>query len=206
MASRDKGIILKSDANTGLYVWVYANYCGSWDREYAIEDPTTARSRSGGYVIWCYGCPVTWRFKLQMEVALSTTEAEYGTLLWDYVIWMYVCTFLYEYIPASYNSFNHWTSSVKIFSFMRTLNITGTCSTRAFWYVILMRSSYVSIRINIARMTIIRTSRMYKMSRSINRFINQANLTSSAHRSIPSSQFGFERLHSNKAASIATRA
>jgi hypothetical protein len=79
MANRDKGIILQPNANMGLEDWVDADFCGSWDREYAIEDPTTARSRSG-YVIRYCGCPITWRSKLQTEVALSTTEAEYVAL------------------------------------------------------------------------------------------------------------------------------
>ena len=79
MANRDKGLILKPDANMGLEDWVDADFCGNWDRNYAIEDPTTARSRSG-YVIRYCGCPVTWRSKLQTEVALSTTEAEYVAL------------------------------------------------------------------------------------------------------------------------------
>eukprot|EP00978_Attheya_sp_CCMP212_P035308 scaffold152839_cov109-Attheya_sp.AAC.1 len=79
MANRDKGIILQPDANMGLEDWVDADFCGNWDRAYAVEDPTTARSRSG-YVIRFCGCPVTWRSKLQTEVALSTTEAEYVAL------------------------------------------------------------------------------------------------------------------------------
>eukprot|EP00978_Attheya_sp_CCMP212_P007482 scaffold17327_cov67-Attheya_sp.AAC.6 len=73
------GIILQPDANIGLEDWFDADFCGNWDRDYAIEDPTTARSRSG-YVIRYCGCPVTWRSKLQTEVALSTTEAEYVAL------------------------------------------------------------------------------------------------------------------------------
>jgi hypothetical protein len=79
MANRDKGIILRPDATMGLEDWVDADFCGNWDREYAIEDPTTARSRSGYIIRYC-GCPITWRSKLQTEVALSTTEAEYVAL------------------------------------------------------------------------------------------------------------------------------
>ena len=79
LANRDKGIILKPDASMALEDWVDADFCGNWNREYAMEDPTSARSRSG-YVIRYCGCPITWRSKLQTEVALSTTEAEYVAL------------------------------------------------------------------------------------------------------------------------------
>eukprot|EP00978_Attheya_sp_CCMP212_P011298 scaffold27851_cov51-Attheya_sp.AAC.1 len=47
LANRDKGIILQPDANIGLEDWVDADFCGNWDQDYTIEDPTTARSRSG---------------------------------------------------------------------------------------------------------------------------------------------------------------
>eukprot|EP00978_Attheya_sp_CCMP212_P017515 scaffold46797_cov52-Attheya_sp.AAC.1 len=79
MANRDKGIILKPNPEMGLEDWVNADFCGAWDRQYAMEDPTTARSRSGYAIRYC-GCPITWRSKLQTEVALSTTEAEYVAL------------------------------------------------------------------------------------------------------------------------------
>jgi hypothetical protein len=39
-------------------------------------DPSTAKSRSG-WIIFYAGCPVSWASKLQSQVALSTTEAEY---------------------------------------------------------------------------------------------------------------------------------
>ncbi len=38
--------------------------------------PSTARSRSG-WIIFYAGCPVSWDSKLQSQVALLTTEAEY---------------------------------------------------------------------------------------------------------------------------------
>jgi hypothetical protein len=79
MANRDKGIILTPNPSMGLEDWVDADFCGNWDRKYAMEDPTTARSRSGYAIRYC-GCPILWRSKLQTEVALSTTEAEYVAL------------------------------------------------------------------------------------------------------------------------------
>jgi hypothetical protein len=53
MANRDKGIILKPDPSMGLEDWVDADFCGNWDRKYAMEDPTTARSRSGYAIRYC---------------------------------------------------------------------------------------------------------------------------------------------------------
>jgi hypothetical protein len=42
-------------------------------------DPSTAKSQSG-WIIFYAGCPVSWASKLQSQVALSTTEAEYITM------------------------------------------------------------------------------------------------------------------------------
>jgi hypothetical protein len=39
-------------------------------------DPSTAKSRSG-WIVFYAACPVCWASKLQSQVALSTTEAEY---------------------------------------------------------------------------------------------------------------------------------
>ncbi len=44
--------------------------------EFAPLDPSTAKSRSG-WVIFYAGCPVSWASKLQSQIALSTTKAEY---------------------------------------------------------------------------------------------------------------------------------
>jgi len=33
-----------------------------------------------GYVLVYHGCPISWTSKLQMEIALSTTEAKYQAL------------------------------------------------------------------------------------------------------------------------------
>jgi hypothetical protein len=47
--------------------------------EGAIDDPNTARSRMG-YIITHAGCPIHWASKMQTEIALSSTEAEYIAL------------------------------------------------------------------------------------------------------------------------------
>lgn len=55
-----------------------ASHAGEWRKhgDEAINDPTTAKSRSG-YVLLYAGCPIVWASKLQTEIALSSTEAEY---------------------------------------------------------------------------------------------------------------------------------
>jgi hypothetical protein len=44
-----------------------------------MNDVNMAKSRTG-YIISFSGCPITWASKLQTQIALSTTEAEYIVL------------------------------------------------------------------------------------------------------------------------------
>lgn len=74
----DKGIIYKPTKHS-FEVWVDADFCGLWDRETAIEDPSTSKSRTG-YVVMYAGCPIIWASQLQTEIAQSTTESEYVAL------------------------------------------------------------------------------------------------------------------------------
>ena len=60
-------------------VFVDADFCGLWDKDTAIHDPSTAKSRTG-FIIKYAGCPIIWASRLQTETALSTTEAEYIAL------------------------------------------------------------------------------------------------------------------------------
>ena len=63
---------------TELKCYVDADFAGTWSKEYA-DDATTALSRTG-FVINFAGCPIVWASKMQTEIALSTTEAEYIAL------------------------------------------------------------------------------------------------------------------------------
>lgn len=78
MTTKDQGIYLRPDKQA-FDCWVDADFVGNWNRVNADVDPSTAKSRTG-YIINYAGCPVTWASKLQTEVALSTTEAEYNAL------------------------------------------------------------------------------------------------------------------------------
>lgn len=78
VATRDKGIIFNPQDHS-FDVFVDADFVGNWNRVNADTDPGTAKSRTG-YIVLYGGCPMTWASKLQREVALSTTEAEYNAL------------------------------------------------------------------------------------------------------------------------------
>jgi hypothetical protein len=56
--------------------WVDASFSGEWHKPTAGDSVVTAKSRTG-YVLMYAGCPLTWSSKLQTEIALSSTEAEY---------------------------------------------------------------------------------------------------------------------------------
>ena len=77
--TRDRGIILNPKLDKSFEVYVDASFSGEWNKDSAENDASTAKSRSG-YVISLHGCPIIWHSKLQTQVALSTTEAEYIAL------------------------------------------------------------------------------------------------------------------------------
>jgi hypothetical protein len=78
IGTRDKGLIL-SPTKHEFVVWCDADFAGNWNKDTSAVDIMTAKSRSG-YVITYASCPVLWTSKMQTEVALSTTEAEYISL------------------------------------------------------------------------------------------------------------------------------
>jgi hypothetical protein len=78
LSTKDKGIIINPKQHS-FDCWVDADFVGNWNRVTADVDPSTAKSRTA-YIISYAGCPITWASKLQTEVALSSTEAEYNAL------------------------------------------------------------------------------------------------------------------------------
>jgi hypothetical protein len=78
LGTKDKGIIL-DPKDQEFIVWCDADFCGNWNPDTAITDAVTAKSRSG-YAITYASCPIFWASKMQTEVTLSTTEAEYVSL------------------------------------------------------------------------------------------------------------------------------
>ena len=74
--TREIGIRFSPLPDRGFDCYCDADFAGNWNRSFAQHDPSTAKSRSG-WIVFYAGCPVIWASKLQSQVALSTTEAEY---------------------------------------------------------------------------------------------------------------------------------
>ena len=97
MGTADKGIIMSPQQHS-FKCWADADYAGNWNRNFAMEDIATARSRSG-YMITYAACLLIWASKLQTEIALSTTEAEYislSTALREVISLMELCKELHN--------------------------------------------------------------------------------------------------------------
>eukprot|EP00957_Ditylum_brightwellii_P174217 13263712-Ditylum_brightwellii.AAC.1 len=69
---------MRPDMNIGLEVYVDAPFAREWNGKNS-EEPTSVLSRTG-YMIKYASCPIVWASKLQTEITLSTTEAEYVAL------------------------------------------------------------------------------------------------------------------------------
>ncbi len=79
LRTKTKGIILKPDkTKTTLDCYVDADFAGNWNTEDGTN-PASVTSRTC-FVLIYFSCPVLWSSKLQSEIALSTTEAEYIAL------------------------------------------------------------------------------------------------------------------------------
>jgi hypothetical protein len=78
LGTKEKGLIMKPNQE-GMECWVDAAHASEWNNKTASNDPNTARSRMG-YIITYAGCPMHWSSKMQTEIALSSTEAEYIAL------------------------------------------------------------------------------------------------------------------------------
>ena len=70
---------MSPDLSKSLEVYADADFSGNWHKESAQFDAATAKSRSG-FVVTLHGCPLVWHSKIQTQIALSTTEAEYISL------------------------------------------------------------------------------------------------------------------------------
>ena len=73
------GIVYNTDIEKGFDCYVYYNFDGGWAQ--ADSDNAENVMSHTIYVITYAICPVLWCSKLQTETALSTTEAEYISLI-----------------------------------------------------------------------------------------------------------------------------
>ena len=82
LGTKDKGMIIKPNLDDPSFkIYVDASFAGDFcrDNPEVETNPETVRSRSGH--VLCYAdVPLLWISKLQSEVALSTTEAEFIAL------------------------------------------------------------------------------------------------------------------------------
>ena len=76
--TRTKGLKFIVQPSKGIECYVDADFAGGWNST-EPHNPDNVMSRTG-FVIKYAGCPVYWLSKLQTEIALSTTEAEYIAL------------------------------------------------------------------------------------------------------------------------------
>ena len=76
--TRKRGLVFKPDRNFGIEVFVDADFAGNWN---SVEwtDPVSVLSCSG-FMVRYANCPLYWSSKLQTEISLSTTEAQYIVL------------------------------------------------------------------------------------------------------------------------------
>ncbi|KAL7465176.1 hypothetical protein ACHAXS_005512 [Conticribra weissflogii] len=90
--THELGLKFKPNPKRGFDCFCDADFSGNWNKLLAPTDPSTAKSRSG-WIIFYAACPIIWASKLQSQVALSTTEAEYialSTSLRDAIPIMYL--------------------------------------------------------------------------------------------------------------------
>jgi hypothetical protein len=74
--TRDIGLKFTPDPTKGFECYCDSDFSGLWNKEFVPVDPSTAKSQSG-WIIFYAGCPISWASKIQSQVALSTTKAEY---------------------------------------------------------------------------------------------------------------------------------
>ena len=79
LGTKDKGISFKPTTDLSQFeCYVDADFAGNYTSE-TCEDPNSVKSRTG-CVIKYAGYPIIWFSRLQTEISLSNTEAEYVAL------------------------------------------------------------------------------------------------------------------------------
>ena len=76
--TKENGLIMYLKTDKGLECFVDADFAGGWSTNKS-DDPASLYSRSG-YIIKYRNFPIIWASKLQSEIYLSRTEADYIAL------------------------------------------------------------------------------------------------------------------------------
>ena len=74
-----KGITLDPEGSKIFKMYADTVFCGNWNFPITWDNPSTAKSRTS-YAILYSVCLIMWRIKIQTQIALYTTEAEYIAL------------------------------------------------------------------------------------------------------------------------------
>jgi Reverse transcriptase (RNA-dependent DNA polymerase) len=75
LKTRTKGIEFVPNMEEGLNCYVDADFAGLHGYE-DDQDPVSVKSRTG-YTLTLFGCPIIWSSKMQTDITLSSTAAEY---------------------------------------------------------------------------------------------------------------------------------
>ena len=76
--TKDKGLVFSPNRNNGFEDWADTDFTGTWN----LKDSKCLHSvlSRSGFIIKYASYSIAWSSKLQSEIALSTTEAEYISL------------------------------------------------------------------------------------------------------------------------------
>ena len=74
MRSRDVRIRFSPNPSKGFECYCNANFAGNCNKAGVAHDPSTDKLQSG-WIIFYADCPIIWASKLQLQIALLTTEA-----------------------------------------------------------------------------------------------------------------------------------
>ena len=78
--SKERGITFRPDKKnlSSIDCYVDTDFTGAYSKE-CSQDPNSVKSRTGCVIMYAR-CPILWFSRLQQEISLSTTEAEYIAL------------------------------------------------------------------------------------------------------------------------------
>ncbi len=74
--TKNLGFKFKSNPKQGFDCFCGTHFSSNWNKLFAPTDPSTTKSQKVWIIVYA-ACPIIWASKLQLLLALSTTEAEY---------------------------------------------------------------------------------------------------------------------------------